>query len=134
MWWQEERVGRTGRGGTKINALKSGAEALEVRGEPVAWGSHPPPPTGCCTLCSGRAAAFEAPGPHTDSPSAAKAALDGLDAPSQNFPVVPGAVGTQRCPTAPGGGSSLGKEKLNGLVPHPRYGWPFAAKLQALFF
>lgn len=51
MWGQEERVGRTGRGGddTKINALKCGAEAMEVSGEPAVWGSCPPPPTGCCT-------------------------------------------------------------------------------------
>lgn len=94
--WGQEKVGRGGGGGTKINALKCGVEAMEVSGEPAMWGSREPPP------CLGRAVAFEAPGSHADSPSAAKAAPNHLAAPSQNFPSVPGAVGTQRCPSAPG--------------------------------
>lgn len=96
MWGQEKVGRRGGGGGTKINALKCGVEAMEVSGEPAMWGSREPPP------CLGRAVAFEAPGSHADSPSAAKAAPNHLAAPSQNFPSVPGAVGTQRCPSAPG--------------------------------
>lgn len=129
-------MGRTGRGGTKINALKCVAEAMEVSGEPAAWASCPPPPRpgAAPTTRPGRAAAFEAPGSHRDSPSTAKAAPNGLDAPSQNFPAVPRAVGTQHCPSAPGRWQLPWKGKTNiqrGLCSYPRYGWPFTAKVQA---
>lgn len=87
-----------------------------------AWGSRTPKPGAAPTMCSGRAAAFKAPGTHTDSPSAAKAA------PPQLF----------KCPQPkfPGGAQSCGHPALpvcpRGLVllPPPQHCWSFSTKLQ----